>query len=316
VPIIRAPAIEKAALKDEAALRRRIRAYYERQWDREVDRLQALRLSTRRRKLALIAVGGVLLAATLAAVAADKLGYAWFQDREPYEIAAGLAALALLFTALLIRPVEQVPETRQVEREVDEQKYRDINACISATGKLIKGPGEGPVAFELRLEGYPDKQEVEGRGVLVAGRIGVDGLPRFTPVKVTALSLFNESLAIYQVTVDLTNGRMISERLLELAYRDIVSLERSSLAVAVPSERDPGRILAKIRGRARQQLRDKDTLSIHFGSQASIAIVLRDTSFAELMKGAKLPLSSTHENIESFWHALRSKWLEATGRGK
>ncbi len=295
----------------DAAMRRRIRSYFEKKYDTERMRHRALHLIAWLRKLAFGIVGGVVLAAALAAAVAGRLGHEWFQGLESYELIAGGVAILLLALALLIRSVEHLPDREQVEREVDAARDHDIASLLQNASKLAALAGAAPTDFDMKLVGYPDKKVAQDLGLLVAAHAGLDGKLRFTPAMVTAVMFGPHSITIYEATVDLTAGAMAAERLFEAPYREITMVERSSLSPPPILERTPKSNLGQALRRRAKPLRDKDVLVIHFSNHASVKIVLRDTTYADAPKGAKFPLSEPHEKIEAFWQTLRAKWLTA-----
>jgi hypothetical protein len=302
------------AKTEDAARRGRIRAYFDHKYDKDFAQRRHLRMSTRRRKLVLGIVAGGLLVASVLALAASKWGYRGFRGLEPYEIAVAAIAVVLLIYMLRLRTVEELPQRQVVEQELDTVRDGDIAALLATAADLA--PSEGgsgaKAKFDHILIGYPDKKASEDLGFVTAARIGLDGTPRLTPAMVTAVRLGRQSLTIYEGTVDLTTGALVSERLLDLAYRDITTMERGSVAVqSPPAPVEGGGARAMLnRLRPRQQLRDKDSLTLHFASGLTTRIMLRDCTFSEQLRAANLPLASPQDRVEAFWQALRAKWLE------
>lgn len=300
-----------AASPIDAAMRRRIRSYFEKKYDTERMRHRALHLIAWLRKLALGIIGGVVLVAALAAAVAGRLGHEWLQGLEAYELIAGGVAILFVALALLIRTVEHLPDREQVEREVDAAKDYDISSLLQTASKLAAGAGGPPVDFDMKLVGYADKNAAQDLGLLVAAQAGLDGKLRFTPAMVTAVTFGEHSATFYEATVDLTAGNMAAERLFEAPYREITMIERSSLSPPLVPERAPKSNLGQALRRRSERLRDKDVLLVHFSNHASVKIVLRDTTYADAPRSAGFPLSEPHEKIEAFWQTLRAKWLAA-----
>lgn len=298
------------ALAQRVIDRRRLRDYYEQRLDKEFDRLAALRLSTRRRKLALVWVGSALLLASGGALMAAYAGYQPLRSWAAYEVAAAAVAIGVMLIALLLKPIEDVPPPEQIENEIKAAREHDLGAHLDGALKLLT-PSPAAASFDHRLLGYPDKQWCEDHKVPIHARIGFAKEPRFTPAKVTALKLLDERVAIYEGTVDLITGDLLSERLVEVRYGDIISLERSSVA-APALQGDGPRGFGKVMRAARQPpRRDKDTLTIHCAGSQPVRIVLRDAGFAEGLRGVRLPLSEPHEAVEAFWSSLRARWIVA-----
>jgi hypothetical protein len=296
-----------------ADARQRIKAYYEQKLDLELSRLRQMRLSTRWRKIALAALGAGLLLACGAAWLASLYGYITLPRLELYEIGLATVATILLAIALLTKSIEDVPEAEEIEREVDIAREQDIHTLLEGAKKVLATVQQPAPQFELKLVGYPDRELCERLGAIKCARLALDQQRlRLTPAKVTALELLPERFAVYEGTLDLTTGLMLAERLVEAYYRDIQAIERSS--IAQPEGGDPPRGIAKIakmRPARPRPLRDQDTLTIQIANNQAVRVVLRDSHFAATLKGARLPLSDSHEAIERFWHEIRKRWLEA-----
>jgi hypothetical protein len=311
------PAPAPAAPSLDAEAYGRIRNYFTLQLDREVSRATALRMSSKRRQRILRWSGAGLLVAAVAASAAGWLDYAFFRGLEPYEIAAFCVALAFFLIAALLEPHEPIPDASIVEKEASAARQSGVEKRMEGAAKLLALSNETAPKFDAQLVSLPDVNRAKDRKLLVAARIGSDGEARFTPATVTALKFEPDSLAIYQGTFDLTAEHGLAyERLIELPYRDIVALERSSEGVPVsPEVEQQPRLLEHMRRpRQRAARRDKDTLVIRYVGDQSISIVLRDTSFLAPGKDGKLPFAEKQEDVERFWQALRARWFQAQAR--
>lgn len=295
-------------------LRRQVKDYFERKDGKDPHRIDALRLSNRSRKLALVVALLVVIAASVSAVALGRLDPQRLLEADTLwpAFAAVLAVVVLL--ALGLRSVEEVPTLEQLEQDVDRVRDHDTSLLLEKAHSLLAEGEQRAAGFDLGLYGYPDKSLCGEFGLVTSARISHDHAQvRFTPVTVTALKADARTIAIYQGTVDLTTGAMVQERLVETAYRDIVALERASLGMRTMAEREAASILPA--RRRDKVLRDKDVLTIRFaGGAEPVSIVLRDSSFALGNRSVRLPLSHPHPAIEAFWQALRESWLAATVR--
>jgi hypothetical protein len=227
----------------------------------------------------------------------------------------GVATLTvvLALVALALRPADEILGPEEMEAGVDRVRDHDTGRLLASARKLLGD--QRTDGFDLTLYGYPDKELCAAYGLLMAARLSHDlASVRFTPVAVTAIKLEERSIAIYQGTVDLITGSMAQERLVEVAYRDIAALERSSLGMRTKAEVEASPSILPARRRDRM-LRDKDTLTIRFANATdSVPIVLRDSSFTGSTGGVRLPLSHPHEAVEDFWKKLRKEWLAAIAR--
>ncbi len=182
----------------------------------------------------------------------------------------------------------------QVEKDIDAAVKHDADSLLTSAVKLLN-LSDGPTqTFDVTLVGYPDKEARARLGIPIGGRIGVDKRPRVTPVAVTAIKLWPSRLAIYNGTVSLITGEMVEERLLEVGYKDIVILERQSLARPQPANaaRKEAREDKARKPARRRSLHEKDLLAIHFANQQSIEIVLRDSRFAAPLNAGELDLTA------------------------
>ncbi len=309
------PPLPATAIDDDA--RARIREYFLQQYDKRIARSRALRMSTKRRKFALGVFGTTLFLASIAAWVAGQLDVEWFRGRDALEVAVGAFALLLVLIGLLLHANEEPKALAEVEREADLARELDANRLLEKAAGLLATPDQPVTGFNMWLYGYPDATWAKDSGVVVSVRVDANGQPRISPFVVTAIRLAPSSLAVYEVIVDLTTGAMVSERLRELAYRDITTLERSNVAAAavVPKATGAARGLAKVmRPRARGPLHDKDQLIIHFANRESVKIVLRDRSFDSALQDVKLSLSASHDAVEAFWLALRTRWHQANAK--
>lgn len=303
------------------AARQRIRDYFEKDYDAEVGRFHALRLSTRRRKWVVGLIGGTLLAATASAAFGTSRGLDWLAGMALYEFAAGILAFALIIAALAMKTIEELPPRENVEVEIDRLRDDECAKRIRHANKLLTAPAIAPTDFEIVLPGYPDKQIVDDLGFTRLARIGRDGTIRFTPIKVTAIKLATTSLAIYEGTIDLISGELLSERLLETPYRNITAIERSSQTLPATERREKRKLLRRILPtKTPMDWRDKDTISLQLAHNQIIQIVLRDLAFtdtlkSETVKAAHLHLSAPHERVEAFWQSLRARWHATQGTG-
>lgn len=314
VPLLSVPSPDGAAQPAiDDAIRGRIKDYFDVHHEKRIAALRALRFATRLRKFLLGGLGGIVLAGSIAAYVAGEVRLPWLHGWEPVQIAAGAVGLIALIVAILLKTGEELPDRKQVETEIDTATNHDINALQAAASKLLRRSGSPSESFDVMLIGYPDKKTCVDLGVTPGARVGLDTKPRLTPISVTAMKLWPSSLAIYKGTANLLTGDMVEERLLEVIYRDIVILERSSQAR--PSVQDAKKDKKARKTNKRRPMHEKDVLAIHFANDKSVEVILRDTQFADPLREAELPLSASHEEIKRFWDGLRSKWYAAQDRG-
>ena len=290
----------------------RIRSYFERKYDKQAARWEAFRFSVKRLKYIFGVIAAIALLAAVAGAATQYLGYSWLVGFEVYELAIGFTALAVVLIVVLLPAADELPSTAAVEQEIDASRRNDIENLLSRATKLLGTTQSDSNLFDEVLIGYPDAEACKARHVLVSARLGHDEKVRFTPIKITALTLMDRTAAVYESTLDVTTGAMLSERLLELPYQSIALLERSSQTMGQSDRRAQKVVLGSVKKQSGGHLhRDKDTLKIHLSNSAGVQVVLRDYDFDANLNTPKLPLSSAQEDVERFWRRLGQKWAEA-----
>ena len=311
-------AVDKARAEVElrTRVRREARDYFEENYDKTLAAMLRANIATTWRRIGAVLLGLLLVGGGIAAWAGQ---YRSTMDLQ-LEALAGAVGIILITWALLWLRRGKEGSLSEIEKGLDSLRSNDLDALIARASERLAFVGDTDVTEKLVLRGFPDKQRLPGS--FFGGRIGSDGVTRFTPVGVTVFALGKDTIAAFKGAIDLTSGDILYERLVEFPYRDICALElvistRGDAEITGETKKGPVTAMkeaAAKKVRARRPQKDKEALSIHLSSAVQVETVLSDRGFVDAWKGAKLgeiaPIEG-EDHCRNVWQTIRERWRAA-----